>query len=124
MKTSLFAKMSSLAVVSAFSAAAVADTLLLADHNARMGPKQDARIECVQAAHNSPTLNVGQLFSERVAVQKGATPGSRVYVLSGTAWDNGARVPITARCVIGNAAGPIASVTRVHPPKTIATRGR
>ena len=32
MKTSLFAKMSSLAVVSAFSAAAVADTLLLGEH--------------------------------------------------------------------------------------------
>ena len=124
MKTSFLATLGSVAFVSTFSAAAFADAMLLTDHNARMGPKHEALIECVQAAHQSPDLNLGQVFSSRVIVASGPTVGSKTYVFSGTAWDNGQRVPITARCVTSNSGSAVASVARVNEPTSVATATR
>lgn len=125
MKTSLLAALGSIAMVSTFSMTALADTMLLTDHDARMGPKQEALIECVKAAHNSPSRNHGLIFSTRVTVAQGLTAGGRTYVLSGTAWDNGVRVPVTAKCVAGNFPGhAVATITRTHPDTKIAARDR
>lgn len=124
MKINFLTALGSVALVSAFSTSAIADAMLLTDHNARMGPKYEAMIACVKAAHESPDLNVGQTFSTRVLVASGPTAGSRTYILSGSAWDNGVRVPITAKCVTSNARGVVASVSRVHEPNSVATARR
>ena len=128
MKTSFLATLlttlgGSIALVS-ISASAFADPMLVMDHNARMGPKYEALSECVQAAHRSPDLNVGQMFSPRVLVANGPNVGSKTYILSGSAWDNGVRVPITAKCVTSNAGSAVATVSRVHEPTSVATAGR
>ena len=122
--TSLTILGGSIALASAISASAFADPMLVMDHNARMGPKYEALIECVQAAHRSPDLNVGQMFSPRVLVANGPNVGSKTYILSGSAWENGVRVPITAKCVTNNAGSAVASVSRVHKPTSVATAGR
>ena len=124
MKTLFLATLGNIALVSTFSASALGDTMLLAEHNARLGPKQDALIECVQAAHKSADLGQGQMFSSKIVVAKGATAGRKTYVLHGSAWDNGVRVPIVARCVTSNSNGAVATVTRVQPDTRIAARNK
>ena len=124
MKTRFIVTLGSIALAFAVSSSAIADPMLLLDHNARMGPKHEALIACVQAARQSPDLNVGQMFSPRVLVANGPAAGSKTYILSGSAWDNGVRVPITAKCVTSNVRGTVASVSRVHEPTSVATARR
>ena len=124
MKTIFLAALGSFAFASAVSTSAIADPMLLVPHNAEAGPKYEALIACVQAAHQSPDLNVGQMFSSRVKVANGPSAGSRTYILNGSAWDNGVRVPITAKCVTSNANGAVARVSRVHETTSIATARR
>ena len=124
MNHSLIARMVNIALLSACSATALGDTMLLTDHNARMGPRHEALVACVAAAHESPTLNSGQVFSSRVDVADGATAGSKTYIMHGTAWDNGQRVAITARCISGNSGRIVATVARLLPGSQVATEGR
>ena len=122
MKTLFFLSLGSIALASTFSALVVADPMLLVNHNAKLGPKQEALIACVQAARKSPALNQGQMFTSRIVVAPGPAPGKEIYVLHGSAWDNGERVPIVARCVTSNYGGAVARVARVNPDTRIADR--
>lgn len=111
------------AIVSFCSASAFADPTVVVDHVAHMGPKQDALVQCVDAVRSDPAFGQDVMFSTRMGVSKPSAGGSRTFVLSGTAWENGARVPVTARCVVGPRS-TVASVTRIDSAPAIANATR
>ena len=75
--------------------------------------------QCVHAVRSDPALGQSLMFSTRMGVSQPSASGTRTFILSGTAWENGARVPVTARCVVGPGS-TVASVTRVDNVPAIA----
>jgi len=101
------------------STAALADPMLLIDHNASTGPRHEALIQCVNAARRDPSIGDQLMFSTRMGVSQ-VENGAQTFILKGTAWENGARVPVTARCQLGPHQS-VASVTRLDPTPAVAT---
>jgi hypothetical protein len=101
------------------SATVLADPMIVADHNAKAGPKQDAVLSCYQAARSDVGDGHGLVFSNRVATERSAQ-GGHAIVVSGSVWDNGSRVPIEARCEKGASGRLVATVTRVQSGPAIA----
>lgn len=100
------------------SASALADPMIYIDHDAKTGPKHEALIKCVDAVRHDPAMGQGLMFSTRMGVSD-VRSGSRTFVLRGTAWENGVRVPVTAQCVVGPRQ-TVASVTRIENVPAIA----
>jgi len=71
------------------------------------------------AVRNNPAFSQSLMFSTRMGVSEPSAAGTRTFVLSGTAWENGARIPVTARCVVGPGS-TVASVARINDASTIA----
>jgi len=106
-------------VLSFCSASALADSTVVIDHVGHMGPRHDALVQCVDAVRSNAALGQSLMFSTRMGVSQPSASGTRTFILSGTAWENGARVPVTARCVVGPGA-TVASVTRIDNVPVIA----
>ena len=106
-------------ILSLSSASALADPTIVINHVAHAGPKHDALVQCVDAVRSNPALGQSLMFSTRMGASHFREPGTRTYILSGTAWQNGARVPVTARCVVGPRS-TVASVTRINGAPVIA----
>ena len=101
------------------AAAASADTMIVSNHNASMGPKHDAVAHCFQAVRNV-VGDHGLVFSSHVATARTAQGGYAV-MLDATMWDNGARVPIQGRCERGAGGQVVATVARAPNDTAIAT---
>lgn len=114
----------SFAFVSIISATAVADTMLLVSRNAIAGPKQEAVIACVQAARGNTEFGDGIVLSSRSEMKSGPSTGVRSFVMKGTTWENGARIPIVVRCVTGKRDGTVASISRVQGDSRVASTAR
>jgi len=108
----------SVLVLSIGSASALADPMIYLDHDARTGPKHDALLKCADAARHDPALGQGLMFATRLGVSD-VQSGSQTYILSGTAWDNGTRVPVTARCTLDPRQN-VASVSRINAAPNVA----
>ena len=108
------------AVASIIGTTAIAEPMLLVSHNAVTGPKQEAVLACVHAARDNAEFGNGLVLTSRGAMKAGAA-GVRSFVLRGTTWENGARVPIAVSCVTGKAEGTVASVSRVRGGSKIAS---
>jgi len=106
-------------ILSFSSASALADPTIVIDHVAHAGPKHDALVQCVDAVRNNPAFSQSLMFSTRMGVSEPSAAGTRTFVLSGTAWENGARIPVTARCVVGPGS-TVASVARINDASAIA----
>jgi hypothetical protein len=106
-------------VLSLGSAWAFADSMLVIDHVAQAGPRHEALVQCVNAVRNDPTIGQQVMFSTRMGVSQPSAEGTRTFILKGTAWQNGVRVPVTARCVSGPGQN-VASVTRIDNASTLA----
>ena len=119
MNTSSRFGVSAAIVLSFCSASALADSTVVIDHVGHMGPRHDALVQCVHAVRSDPALGQSLMFSTRMGVSQPSASGTRTFILSGTAWENGARVPVTARCVVGPGS-TVASVTRVDNVPAIA----
>ena len=110
----------SAAIILSFSgASALADPTIVVDHVGHMGPRHDALVQCVDAVRSNPALGQSLMFSTRMGVSQQSESGTRTFILSGTAWENGERVPVTARCVVGPGS-TVASVTRINDAPAIA----
>ena len=105
-------------VLSISSASAFADQMIYMDHNANVGPKHEELLKCVGAARSDPALGTGLMFSTRMGVSE-VKDGQQTFILRGTAWENGERVPVTARCVVGPNQS-VASVSRIDATPAIA----
>jgi hypothetical protein len=105
-------------VLSISNASAFADQMIYMDHNANIGPKHEALLKCVDAARSDPAIGTGLMFSTQMGVSD-VKDGSRTFILNGTAWENGTRVPVTARCVVGPRQ-TVASVTRMNEMPALA----
>jgi|SRR6188474_3472248 len=105
-------------ILSISSASALADPMIYIDHDAKAGPKHEALLKCVDAARHDPALGQSLMFSTRIGVSD-VRSGSQTFVLRGTAWENGVRVPVTAQCVVGPRQ-TVASVSRVDNAATVA----
>ena len=110
-------------VLSLFSPWAFADSMVIVDHVAHTGPKHDALVQCVNAVRHDPTMGQQLMFSTRMGVSEPSAAGTRTFILSGTAWQNGERVPVTARCVTGPGQN-VASVTRIDNTSEVASAAR
>ena len=119
MNTSSRFGVSTAIILSFCSASTLADTTVVIDHVGHMGPRHDALVQCVDAVRSNPALGQSLMFSTRMGVSQPSASGTRTFILSGTAWENGARVPVTARCVVGPGA-TVASVTRIDNVPVIA----
>ena len=84
MNTSLPATFRNIALLSMLSASAAADPAILLDHNPNVGPKAEAMVACVQAAHSSRDLGTGLMLSSRVTMADSAAAGTRTFILTGT----------------------------------------
>jgi len=105
---------------SAFAAAPVfADTLVMTDHNASMGPNHDATLGCYHAARDELGSASGIAFSNQVETQRSPT-GAKTIVVNGTIWQDGSRVAFEARCPVGNAGRMVATVTRKQTGEAVA----
>ena len=109
-------------VLSISSTSAFADQMIYMDHNANAGPKHEALLKCVDAARHEPALGQSLMFSTRLGASD-VQSGSQTFILSGTAWENGTRVPVSARCVIGSHQS-VASVTRINEVPALAKAGQ
>src|SRR5512139_3777348 len=105
-------------ILSISSASALADPMIYIDHDAKSGPRHEALLKCVDAARHDPALGQGLMFSTRLGVSE-VQSGSQTFILSGTAWENGVRVPVNARCVLGPRR-TVASVSRIDNAPAIA----
>ena len=101
------------------SAPVFADAMLVVDHNAAVGPKHDALMNCAEAARSS-ALGHGLMFAARQGAVHASGQGNMTVILTGTSWENGQRVPVTARCVTGPRQ-EVASVTIVNTQLKVAT---
>jgi hypothetical protein len=110
-------------ILSLSSASALADPTIVLDHVAYAGPRHDALVQCVDAVRSNPAMGQGLMFSTRMGVSQPSASGTRTFILSGTAWENGERVPVTARCVVGPGS-TVASVTRINDGPAIANAAR
>lgn len=113
MNTSVPAALRNIALLSMLSTTALADPAIVLDHNARTGPKAEALMQCEQVARSSGDLGQGLMLSPRVTVAESASAGTRTFILSGTTWENGVRVPIKASCVTNLSGQTVASVSRI-----------
>jgi hypothetical protein len=111
-------RVGALLVVSVGSVSAFADPMIVIDHNASVGPRHDALVQCVDAARRDPSIGDQLMFSTRMGVSE-VKDGQQTFILKGTAWENGARVPVQARCVLGPHQS-VASVTRLGATPAIA----
>jgi hypothetical protein len=100
------------------SASALADSMIYIDHDAKAGPRHEALLKCVDAARHEPALGQSLMLSTRMGVSD-VRSGSLTFLLRGTAWENGVRVPVTAQCVVGPRQ-TVASVTRIENVSAIA----
>ena len=105
-------------ILSINSASALADPMIYIDHDAKAGPKHEALLKCVDAARYDPAMGQQLMFSTRMGVSD-VKSGPRTFVLRGTAWENGVRVPVTAQCVVGPRQN-VASITRIDNVPAIA----
>jgi len=121
MNRSIKSKVGIALVASALGAASAvsADTLIVSNHNASAGPKHDAMAHCFEAVKRQVGDGHALLFSHEVTTARTASGGQAVMV-SATIWDNGARVPIEARCERGAAGDTVASVSRVQSGPAVA----
>jgi hypothetical protein len=87
-------------ILSITSASALADPMIYMDHVAKAGPKHEALLKCVDAARHDPAMGQQLMFSTRMGVSD-VKSRPQTFVLRGTAWENGFRVPVTAQCVVG-----------------------
>ena len=101
---------------------AFADQMIYMDHNAKMGPKHDALLKCVDAARHDPAIGQQLMFSTRMGVSD-VKDGTQTFILRGTAWENGVRVPVTARCELGPRQ-TVASVSRISDGHAVANADR
>jgi hypothetical protein len=101
------------------AAPAFADTMVVMDHNASLGPNHDATLRCYHAARDELGNASGVLFSNQVETQRSAT-GAKTIVVNGTIWQDGSRVAFEASCASGNAGHMIATVTRKQTGEAIA----
>ena len=122
MNTSSRFGLSAAIILSFSSASALADPTIVIDHVAHAGPKHDALVQCVDAVRSNPALGQSLMFSTRMGVSQPSASGTRTFILSGTAWQNGVRVPVTARCVTGP--GRTVAITRVDNAPAIANAVR
>jgi len=108
-------------VASALAAASAvsADTLIVSNHNASIGPKHDAIANCFVAVKRQVGEGRGLLFSHQAETVRTAAGGQAVLV-NATVWDDGARVPISARCERGATGQTVASISRVQSGPAIA----
>lgn len=111
------------AILSLCSASAFADPMVVVDHVGHAGPKHDALVQCVDAVRHDPAMGQGVMFSTRMGVADASAAGTRTFILSGTAWENGVRVPVTARCVTGPGQ-TVASVARIDNTSSVASAAR
>jgi hypothetical protein len=107
-------------VLSLFSAWAFADPMVVLDHVAHTGPKHDALVQCVSAVRRDPAIGQQVMFSTRMGVSQPSAAGTRTFILKGTAWQNGERVPVNARCVTGPGQ-TVASVTLIDNGSEVAS---
>ena len=105
-------------ILSISCASAVADPMIYIDHDAKAGPKHEALLKCVDAVRHDPAMGQSLMFSTRMGVSD-IKSASQTFVLRGTAWENGVRVPVTAQCVLGPRQ-TVASVTRIDNASTVA----
>ena len=96
-----------------------ADTLIVSNHNASTGPKHDAMAHCLEAVKAQVGDGHSLVFSHKVVTTRDALGGQAVLV-NATIWDDGARVPIEARCQRGAAGETVASISRVRSGPAIA----
>jgi len=109
-------------VLAISSASAFADQMIYMDHDANIGPKHDQLLKCVDAARSDPAIGTGLMFSTRMGVSE-VKDGSQTFILRGTAWENGTRVPVAARCVIGPRQN-VANISRIKEGPAIAKAGQ
>jgi len=121
MNRSIKSKVQTALVAAALGAASAvsADTLIVSNHNASIGPKHDAMAHCFEAVKRQVGDGHALLFSQQVTTARNAT-GGQVVMVSATMWDNGSRVPIEARCERGAAGETVASVSRVQNGPAVA----
>lgn len=105
-------------VLSVGSVPAFADQTIYMDHNAKTGPKHEALLKCVDAARHDTSIGQQLMFATRMGVSD-VKGGTQTFVLRGTAWENGVRVPVVAQCVVGPRQ-TVASVTRIDNAPTTA----
>ena len=105
-------------VLSISSASAFADEMIYMDHNANIGPKHEELLKCVDAARSDPAIGTGLMLSTRMGVSD-VKDGAQTFILRGTAWENGKRVPVSARCVFGPHQS-VASLTRIKEVPALA----
>ena len=105
----------------AVAAAANADTMIVSNHNASMGPKHDAVAQCALAMLRAVGDGHGLLFTNRAQTARTAQGGTAV-MLDATLWDNGARVPVQGRCERGATGELVATVARVRNDTAVAAQ--
>lgn len=105
-------------ILSIGSASAFADSMIYIDHDAKAGPKHEALLKCVDAVRHDPAMGQSVMFSTRMGVSD-VKSDSQTFVLRGTAWENGVRVPVTVQCVVGPRQS-VASVSRIDNAPTVA----